>query len=171
MINEDRSMTDAAPEPPEGYRRNVGIMLLNREGEVFVGRRLDTEEHAWQMPQGGIDAGEEPGEAALRELFEEVGTDKAEIIAMTEGWLTYDLPAEIAGTLWRGKWKGQAQKWVAMRFIGSDADINVATDHPEFSTWRWVPRADLPALVVPFKRPVYDAVIAALEPKLRALGY
>ena len=158
-------------EPPEFYRRNVGIMLLNRTGHVFVGKRLDTAEHAWQMPQGGIDTGEVPAAAALRELEEEVGTAQAEILAETAGWLTYDLPAELAGTLWKGKWKGQAQKWFAMRFTGSDADIRIDGPHPEFGAWRWVPRAELPDLIIPFKRPVYEAVLAVLEPKLRALGW
>ncbi len=157
-------------EPPEGYRRNVGIMLLNREGHAFVGRRLDTAEHAWQMPQGGIDAGEAPAEAALRELEEEVGTARAEILAETAGWLTYDLPPELAGNLWKGKWKGQAQKWFAMRFTGHDRDIRIDTKHPEFCAWRWVPRYELPTLIIPFKRPVYEAVLAVLEPQLQALG-
>lgn len=164
-------MTIPHTEPPALYRRNVGIMLLNHQGKAFVGRRIDTEENAWQMPQGGVDPGEEPVEAAVRELAEEVGTDKAEIIAETEGWLTYDLPPDLAGTLWRGKWKGQAQKWFAMRFTGMDADIDIATAHPEFSAWRWAARDELTALIVPFKRPVYQAVLAALEPKLKALGY
>lgn len=157
-------------EPPELYRRNVGIMLLNRDGHAFVGRRLDTVEHAWQMPQGGIDTDEAPAVAALRELEEETGTAAAEIVAETEGWLKYDLPAELAGSLWKGKWKGQAQKWFAMRFTGADRDIRIDTAHPEFSAWRWVPRGELPALIVPFKRPVYEAVLAVLEPRLRALG-
>jgi putative (di)nucleoside polyphosphate hydrolase len=158
-------------EPPDGYRHNVGIMLLNRAGLAFVGRRTDTPQDAWQMPQGGIDRGEVPAAAALRELEEEVGTAAAEIVAETEGWLTYDLPGQLAGSLWKGKWKGQAQKWFALRFTGSDADIDIATAHPEFDAWRWVPRAELPGLVVPFKRPVYEAVLAVLEPKLKALGF
>jgi putative (di)nucleoside polyphosphate hydrolase len=158
-------------EPPEGYRRNVGIMLLNNDGHAFVGRRIDMVEHAWQMPQGGIDAGEEPAVAALRELEEEVGTARAVIIAETPGWLSYDLPAELAGNLWKGKWKGQAQKWFAMRFTGADQDISIDTGHPEFDAWRWVPRADLPGLIVPFKRPVYEAVLAVLEPRLKLIGF
>lgn len=164
-------MTIFHAEPPARYRRNVGIMLLNHQGMVFVGRRIDTEEHAWQMPQGGIDPGEEPAAAALRELAEEVGTGKADIVAETDGWLTYDLPPDLAGTLWRGKWKGQAQKWFAMRFTGVDTDIDIATSHPEFSAWRWAARDELATLIVPFKRPVYEAVLTALEPKLEALGY
>ena len=157
-------------EPPHGYRRNVGIMLLNRDGLAFVGRRIDTVEHAWQMPQGGIDAGEAPAEAALRELEEEVGTARAEILAETPGWLSYDLPTELAVNLWKGRWKGQAQKWFAMRFTGSDQDISIDTKHPEFSTWRWVARAELPDLIVPFKRPVYEAVLSVLEPRLKLIG-
>lgn len=157
-------------EPLDGYRRNVGIMLLNRDGHAFVGKRVDTPEHAWQMPQGGIDSGEVAAEAALRELEEEVGTARAEILAETPGWLSYDLPPELAGTLWKGKWKGQAQKWFALRFTGEDRDIRIDTKHPEFCAWRWVPRGELVGLIVPFKRPVYEAVLAALEPRLRALG-
>ena len=144
-----------------GYRVGVGIMLVNREGRIFVGRRIDMPDRpAWQMPQGGIDPGESPREAALRELREEIGTNKAKILAESCRWRDYDLPAEIAGTLWGGRYRGQRQKWFAMRFIGSEADINLATVHPEFDAWRWVEPDDLPRLIVSFKRPLYCDVLA-----------
>jgi putative (di)nucleoside polyphosphate hydrolase len=156
--------------PDPAYRPNVGIMLLNGQGQVWIGRRIGLNAKNWQMPQGGIDPGEAPRAAALRELAEEVGTGKAEILIESAGWLTYDLPADIAPAHWGGKWRGQAQLWYAMRFTGIDADISIATPHPEFSAWRWAPRSELPSLIVPFKRAVYDAVLAEFEPKLKALG-
>jgi putative (di)nucleoside polyphosphate hydrolase len=155
----------AAAEPgDELYRPNVGIMLLDRRNRVFVARRIDTPGEAWQMPQGGIDEGEEPRRAALRELKEEIGTDHAEILAETRGWLRYDLPAEIAGRIWGGRYRGQRQKWFAMRFLGGDAEIDLATGHPEFSGWKWVPPAELPGLIVPFKRPLYVALLEEFAP-------
>ena len=140
------------------YRRGVGIMLLDRAGRVFVGRRIDTPE-AWQMPQGGIDPGESPRQAALRELLEEVGTDKAQIIGVSKDWLRYELPPELHGKAWGGGYRGQEQKWFAMRFLGDDGDIDVATHHPEFDAWKWVPAAALPGLIVPFKRLLYETVL------------
>lgn len=143
-----------------GYRPCVGIMLVNDAGRVFVGRRIDVKDApAWQMPQGGIDPGETPRAAALRELAEETGTDKAEILAESRRWRHYDIPAAIAGGLWGGRYRGQRQKWFAMRFLGSDADIDLATTHPEFDAWRWVLPDDLPRLIVPFKRPLYLDVL------------
>ena len=154
-------MTGAAVEDVEdGYRPGVGIVLLDRRGRVFVGRRIDMAERAWQMPQGGIDANETPRDAALRELHEEVGTDKADILAESGRWLRYDLPPEVAGRVWGGRWRGQRQKWFAMRFTGSDADIDLATHHPEFSAWKWVRPTRLVELIVPFKRPLYEEVLA-----------
>ena len=157
-------------EPGPDYRRNVGIMLLNAGGEAWVGRRIDMP-GAWQMPQGGIDKGEDPRQAALRELEEEIGTSRAELLLESTGWLSYDLPAALRGKAWGGKWRGQAQRWVALRFLGRDEDIRIATDHPEFDAWRWVPRDTLVELIVEFKRPVYRAVLAEFEPRLAALGY
>jgi putative (di)nucleoside polyphosphate hydrolase len=151
--------------PPLAYRRGVGILLLDQSGRVFVGRRIDTPD-AWQMPQGGIDGGETPRAAALRELREEVGTDKAEIIAETKDWLRYDLPVALRGRAWGGHYRGQEQKWFAMRFRGSDADIDLATHHPEFDAWRWVAPGDLPALIVPFKRKLYRDVLREFAPLL-----
>jgi len=151
------------------YRLGVGLMLFNRHGLVFAARRLDTAE-AWQMPQGGIDEGETPRQAALRELEEEIGTGKAEIIAESRDWLTYDLPAELVGKVWKGRFRGQRQKWFALTFTGEDADINIATEHPEFTDWRWVPFDQLVELIVPFKRELYKAVVAEFEPVARRLA-
>ena len=140
------------------YRPGAGIMLIDGAGRVFAARRLDCPD-AWQMPQGGIDPGENPREAALRELVEEIGTDRAEILAESRHWHAYDLPPEIAAKAWDGRFRGQRQKWFAMRFTGSDADIVLATVHPEFDAWRWMAADDLVEVIVPFKRPIYAAVI------------
>ena len=152
------------------YRRGVGVMLLNREGKVFVAQRIDTREEAWQMPQGGIDAGETPREAALRELEEEVGTAEADIVAETEGWIRYDLPAELVPGIWGGRYRGQEQKWFVARFRGRDADIDIATDEPEFSAWRWADLSELPDLIVPFKRPLYRKLVESFGHLARDRG-
>jgi putative (di)nucleoside polyphosphate hydrolase len=149
-------MNDAAPD---AYRRGVGIMLLDHQGRVFVGRRIDQPEEAWQMPQGGIDPGETPRQAAFRELQEEIGTDKAELLAESADWYSYDLPDDLRGKAWRGRYRGQTQKWFAMRFVGSDDDIDLATHHPEFNAWRWVAPDQLDALIVPFKRQLYRELV------------
>jgi putative (di)nucleoside polyphosphate hydrolase len=145
------------------YRPCVGIMLINREGNVFVGRRIDQTVEGWQMPQGGIDDGETPGEAGLRELEEEIGTNKAEILREMDGWLAYDLPAHLLGVALHGRYRGQRQKWIAMRFTGTDRDINIATSDPEFGQWKWLAMEALPRLIVPFKRDTYMQVIAAFQ--------
>ncbi len=150
------------------YRPCVGIMLINADKLVFVGQRLDNLVEAWQMPQGGIDEGETPEVAALRELGEETGTDKAEIIAESRDWLTYDLPAELVPQVWKGRYRGQRQKWYAMRFTGTDADIDIETKHPEFAAWKWVEHQHLPSLIVPFKRALYETVVAEFAPLFRA---
>jgi len=157
-------------EPDPAYRRNVGLMLVNRAGQVWVGQRLDFP-GAWQMPQGGIDPGETPRAAALRELEEEIGTAQAEILFESEQWLAYDFPPEVAAKVSRGQYRGQAQRWFILRFTGSDADIVIETAHPEFGSWRWVDRAQLPSLVVGFKRPVYERVLAWADPLLRGLEH
>jgi putative (di)nucleoside polyphosphate hydrolase len=148
------------------YRPCVGLFLFNRHRLVFIGERGDMP-GAWQMPQGGIDKGETPAEAALRELGEEVGTTDAEIVAETRGWHDYDLPRHLRGRLWGGRYRGQRQKWFALRFLGRDPDIAVdAGKHPEFTAWRWVEARHLPSLTVPFKRPVYEKVVAEFAPLL-----
>lgn len=144
------------------YRPCVGIMLLNEDNKVWVGKRLDSASdaaHAWQMPQGGIDKGEDPVQAALREMEEEIGTAQAEVIAEAKDWIAYDLPDHLVGKVWRGKYRGQTQKWFALRFTGVDADINIATKHPEFSEWKWSDPSDLPSHVVPFKKETYEQVL------------
>jgi putative (di)nucleoside polyphosphate hydrolase len=140
------------------YRPSVGIMLLNSENKAFVGKRRHTEGEAWQMPQGGIEKGEDVLTAAYRELLEEVGTSDAHVIAESKSWLFYDLPPSLP-TKPAGGWRGQRQKWFAMRFTGTDADINIDTVDPEFSEWKWVDLIDLPGLIVSFKRLVYLSVL------------
>lgn len=143
-------------------------MLVNREGLVFAGRRLDSTAPAWQMPQGGIDKGETPRAAALRELREETGVaaDLVEVVDKTRGWISYDLPPELLGRVWGGKYRGQRQKWFLFRFLGQDSDIRIKTDHPEFSDWQWTRADALVEGIVPFKRAVYEQVIAAFRAHL-----
>ena len=136
-------------------------MLLNDQGHVFVGKRIDQTVEGWQMPQGGIDKGEEPREAVMRELKEETGTDKAEIAGEMPDWLTYDLPAHLVGIAFHGRYKGQRQKWFALRYLGEDSDIDLTAHEPEFAEWKWVSLDELPKLIVPFKRDTYARVIAA----------
>lgn len=145
------------------YRPCVGVMLLNREGLVFVGKRLDQTIEGWQMPQGGIDEGETPEQAALRELGEEIGTGNAKFLREYPEWLAYDLPAHLLGVALRGRYRGQRQKWLAMRFLGEDSDINVKTAEPEFQQWKWLAIEALPRMIVPFKRDTYMQVIAAFR--------
>jgi putative (di)nucleoside polyphosphate hydrolase len=150
------------------YRQCVGIMLLNMAGHVLVARRADLPATpAWQMPQGGIDWGETPREAAMRELDEEIGTRKAKIVAESRGWMTYDFPPELAGRLWNGRFCGQRQKWFLMRFTGCDADIDLASKHPEFDAFRWVDPEQLPRLIVAFKRQLYIDVLTEFRAHCR----
>jgi putative (di)nucleoside polyphosphate hydrolase len=156
------STGEAAPLP---YRPNVGAALFNREGRVLVARRArqrnaQTGAGGWQLPQGGIDAGEEPRAAVLRELAEEIGTDRFRIIGEHPEWLTYDLPPEVLGIALRGRYRGQRQRWFALRFLGEDGDIRLDRDphHPEFDAWRWAPLAEIPALAVGFKRAIYETL-------------
>ncbi|MEM1429491.1 MAG: RNA pyrophosphohydrolase [Pseudomonadota bacterium] len=150
------------------YRPCVGVVLVNADGRVFAGIRRDAHltSPAWQMPQGGIDPGESVRDAALRELWEETGvaSDLVDVEAETKEWLRYDLPEHLLGKIWKGKYRGQEQKWLLMRFKGSDADIDIATEHPEFSAWAWKPAEDLPGQIVPFKRTVYEAVLSEFAP-------
>jgi putative (di)nucleoside polyphosphate hydrolase len=145
------------------YRLGVGIMLIIADGQVFVGRRIDQTVEGWQMPQGGIDEGEDPAKAALRELKEEAGTDKAVILREHDEWFAYDLPAHLVGVGLHGKYRGQKQKWFALRFTGTDSDIDLRTHDPEFAIWRWAPMEELASLIVPFKRDTYKKVIAAFR--------
>jgi len=142
------------------YRPCVGIMLLNRQSRVFVAQRSDMKSAAWQMPQGGIGSGEKPIDAAWREMKEEIGTDRARLLAESAGWYRYDLPEELARKLWGGRYCGQKQKWFAFRFEGGDRDIDIATERPEFTSWKWAPMQDLPDLIVPFKRQLYRDILA-----------
>jgi putative (di)nucleoside polyphosphate hydrolase len=143
------------------YRRGVGVMLLNREGKVFVGARIDNTDEAWQMPQGGIEEGEEAWATALREVEEETGIPQhlVERVAHCPERLKYDLPEELQSRLWGGKWIGQDQVWYLARFLGTDADVNIHTNHPEFREWKWIEPEQLPELIVPFKRDIYRRLL------------
>ncbi len=143
------------------YRPCVGVMLINADGHAFVGQRVDRDYDAWQMPQGGVDKGEAPRNAALRELWEETGvtSDLVEVVAESNQWLPYELPHDLVPKLWKGKYRGQEQKWFLMRFNGTDDQVNIATEHQEFSRWQWMPLQDLVDNIVPFKRSVYEAVL------------
>lgn len=165
-------MAKEAAKKPLDYRPGVGVMLLNRRGLVFIGQRFDASVEAWQMPQGGIDEGEEPYTAAIRELGEETGIPPhlVELVAESSGWLSYDLPDELIGKLWSGRYRGQRQKWYAMRFLGSDNDVQIATSHPEFRAWRWAPLDHLESLIVPFKRRLYADVVRELSPRIQGLA-
>lgn len=148
------------------YRPCVGVMLANKDGRIFVGQRIDSpEQDAWQMPQGGVDDGEEPREAALRELFEETGIapDLVDVIAQSAEEHYYDLPDELIGKLWKGRYRGQRQWWFLMRFKGEDSDVNIATGHPEFSKWQWVAADVVPQLIVPWKKRLYETIVAEFE--------
>ena len=150
------------------YRPCVGVLLFNERRQVFVGQRIDMVQEAWQMPQGGIDRGEDPRDTALRELEEETGVrpDKVELVAETREWLRYDLPPNLVNRVWRGRYRGQEQKWFAARFLGTDADIDIDTPHPEFSDWRWSPVNEIATHAVSFKRALYETVIAEFRPIL-----
>ena len=146
------------------YRPCVGIMLINSNNQIFAGQRIDNHLEAWQMPQGGIDEGESVETACFREMKEEIGTDKASIIAIHPEWLNYDIPEILADKLWDQKYRGQTQKWVALKFTGKDSDINIKTHIPEFSKWKWISPQQLTSLAAPFKREVYENVLNVFKP-------
>jgi putative (di)nucleoside polyphosphate hydrolase len=156
------------------YRPCVGVTLINRDGLVFIGRRSEgpehiDETHVWQMPQGGLDPGEEPFSCALRELYEETNVKSVEHVAEIDDWLSYDIPREIVGQAWKGKYRGQTQKWFLLRFTGKDKEIDVerpggGKHDPEFIAWRWEPMRNLPGLVVPFKRKIYERIVKEFSP-------
>lgn len=162
ILNTDSTLCNVS----EPFRWGVGIMLLNSAGHVFVGQRNDVSEVAWQMPQGGIEPGETPQVAAIRELREELGTSHIDIIASTKDWLHYELPKELLDRMPTVQWKGQTQKWFLMKFGGADDEINIATEHPEFSKWQWVPAERLIELIVPFKRQLYKSLLDEFAPYL-----
>lgn len=150
------------------YRPCVGLMVLNMAGEVFVGQRLDRDYDAWQMPQGGVDPGEEPRDAALRELEEETGItrDLVTIEAETADWLPYELPRDLVPKLWKGRFRGQEQKWFLLRFRGTDDQVNIQTAEPEFKEWRWLTPDEMLDGIVPFKREVYARVVSEFGDRL-----
>ena len=154
------------------YRLNVDIMLINHDGLVFVGQRRDNHSDAWQMPQGGIDDGENPKEAALRELHEETGipANLVQVLEVSENWISYDLPKDLISQLWGGRFRGQKQKWYLMRFLGSDAEVNIQTETPEFSAWKWIPPDALVENIVPFKKSVYQKVLSEFSKTLLMPG-
>ena len=151
------------------YRPCVGVMLINGAGDVFVGQRIDNDAPAWQMPQGGVDKGEDPAAAALRELWEETGVtaELVEEVARTEEPVASDLPHELVPRIWKGRYRGQEQTWFLFRFLGDDEQVNIETRHPEFSEWRWLPAGELVENIVPFKRAVYAQVVEAFRPYLK----
>ena len=146
---------------PKDYRPNVGMMIINQKKEIFVGKRIDHPSNFWQMPQGGIDAQEVPSIAALREMDEEVGIKKNKVDLLTESkdWYYYSIPSDLAKTLWKGKYKGQRQKWFLYKFKGTDKDINIHTEHPEFSDYKWVTKDFLVPNIVPFKKKIYEKLL------------
>jgi len=168
----DRAVEEPASLDGLPYRRGVGVMLVNAAGLVFVAQRNDFISDAWQMPQGGIDPGEDPRETALRELAEETGVtaDKVEILAQSPDWLRYDLPADLVPRLWKGRFRGQEQMWFLLRFQGTDDDVNLETEHPEFSAWKWAPLDQVADLIVPFKRALYDQVVDTFGPRVRTIA-
>lgn len=164
-MEEERPLScDMSAQPKPGYRPCVGLFLLNRDNRVFAAQRNDVGAAAWQMPQGGIDPGETPIVAGLREMEEEIGTRRARLLQESGCWRSYDLPGELGRRMWGGRFVGQTQKWLALRFEGEDAEIDLEVEHPEFRAWQWVDPDRLSALIVPFKREIYASVVAEFRP-------
>lgn len=169
-------MAFACSTLPKNYRPCAGVFLISRAGKIFAARRIEKSnaetslDKPWQLPQGGIDAGESAREAVMRELLEETGIANAEILAESREWHCYDLPPETAANKWGGKYRGQAQKWFALRFTGEDSEINLATEHPEFSDWKWVDMGEVCDLAVSFKRGVYERIVAEFAHLARPVG-
>lgn len=148
------------------YRPCAGMMVLNRDNKVFVARRIGLASEYWQMPQGGIDKGEDPLDASLRELEEEIGTRNVKLMFSLDEWLLYDLPDELVGKVWKGRYRGQKQKWFLFRFLGADSDINIVTEHPEFSEWKWTELDEVARNIVPFKRDIYETIVQKFRPHI-----
>ena len=165
-MNAASTDTDLPPDVQRGYRPCVGLMVVAPGRGVFIGERVGVP-NGWQMPQGGIDPGETAIDACMREMGEEIGTSSAELLCEHDDWLYYDIPLPLADRLWQGRYKGQKQKWMALRFTGDDSDINIVTEEPEFCEWKWLSPHDLVDLAVPFKRDVYQNVLAAFAPYLK----
>ncbi len=158
----NKTLRKCYPELP--YRPSVGMMIINDTNKVFVGKRIDTKIPAWQMPQGGIDLGETPSVAALREMLEEIGSNKGDIIAESRYWYSYDVPKILIPKLWDGNFRGQKQKWFLIRFTGTNEDININTSNPEFEEWCWIEFDELLSTIIPFKRKLYKAVVKEFSP-------
>ena len=146
-----------------GYRKGVGVFLLNKSKQVWVGKRLDVKNNFWQMPQGGIDTGESEKEAMMRELLEEIGTNNIKIIGISKNWLSYDIPTELVGKIWKGRYLGQSQKWFVCEFLDEDSKINLNFHKPEFCEWRWIKPELLTKVVIPFKKKLYEEILKAFK--------
>jgi len=164
-VNTNKSVKINVSDLP--FRQGVGMMILDKNNRVFVGKRLDSKSNGWQMPQGGIDLGETPSSAALREMEEEVGSGKGEIIAESKKWYSYRVPDFLIPRLWGGKYCGQRQKWFLIRFKGDDSDININTEYPEFDQWKWIEFDQLLADIIPFKLKLYEQVVDEFESLLK----
>lgn len=168
MIDEKHNKEEDYSDLP--FRPGVGMMILNKEKKIFVGRRLDSKANGWQMPQGGIDLGETPSHAAMREMHEEIGSSSGKIIAESKRWYSYRVPKFLVPRLWNGKYCGQKQKWFLIQFLGNDSEINLNTDLPEFEQWKWVDVKELPKIVIPFKRKLYYKVMNEFRDIIESLG-